>query len=86
MVHYLKEIPISEAVIKDFTYFELFLIAFNCCSASWVIICIYISSYFEFQCNNWKNKAGVFEYLIISLGGNFPEVFCPGTTITIHCI
>ena len=24
MVRYLKEIPISEAVIKDFTYFQLF--------------------------------------------------------------
>ena len=46
MVHYLKLIPISEAVIKDFTYFQLF----------W----------------HWKNKAGINEYLRISLGG------CPG--------
>ena len=77
MIYYLEEIPISEAVIKDFTNFQLFwhykrdfldqLIVFNCFRVSWVIICIHISSYFEFQYNNWKTKAGIFEYLGISL-------------------
>ena len=32
-------------------------------------MCIHISSYFEFQCNNWKNKARIFEYVRISRGG-----------------
>ena len=57
MIHYLEEIPISEAVIKDFTNLHLFchckrdfldqLIVVNCFRVSWVIICIHTSSYFE---------------------------------------
>ena len=27
------------------------------------------SYYFEFEYSNWKNKAGIFEYLTISRGG-----------------
>ena len=59
MVHYLKESRSLEAVIEHFTYFQLFwhckrdfldqLKVFNCFSVSWIIICIRISSYFEFQ-------------------------------------
>ena len=78
MVHYLKEIPISETVIKDLTYSQLFWqskcdfldqrILFNCFNVSSVIICIHISSYFGFQYNNWQNKAGISEYLRTSPG------------------
>ena len=88
MVHYLKEKPSSETVIKDFTHFQLFShcnhdfldqsIVFNCIRVSWIVICIHNGSYSEFQYNNWKIKAGIFEYLRISLGGNCPGHLCPG--------
>ena len=92
---YLKGIPICEAVTKDFTYFQPFWhckrdlwirIAFNCFSVSWAVICIHVSSYSEFQYNNWKNKAGIFEYLTVSLGGSCPGCFCPRTELPMNHI
>ena len=71
MIHYLKEISISEAVIKDFTYFQLFWHCkrdfLNSVNVSLVIIGIHFGDYFGFQNNNWK-KAGIFEYFRIRLG------------------
>ena len=69
---------INGSLFKRNPYFRLFShckrdfldqqIVFNCFSVLWVIICIHISSSFDFQYNNWKSKAGTFEYLRINLG------------------
>ena len=34
-----------------------------------IIMCIYTSNYFGFQCSNWKKRSRDLEYLRISRGG-----------------
>ena len=46
-----------------------------------MVICIHLSSCFEFQYNNWKNKARIVECRRINLGVIVRGGLCPGVFV-----